>query len=146
MSKRHKKAPSEDGDSTPPSQKNALRESDGDYFAKSLPGDLMKDDPSLNWFQKPHTVTMFIVAGIIVIIAAFSRDQSDTETNVKMYTLQKTKILSIFSILVLRFVKIHKQFHFPVGCWLPRVHSWCSACFIFTMVPFDGRIRRCGDS
>ena len=61
------------------------RESDDDYFAKALPGHLMKDDPSLNWFQKPHTVTIFIVAGIIVLVAACSRDQSDTEANVKMY-------------------------------------------------------------
>ena len=69
------------------------RELEGDYFAKVLPSHLMKDDPSLNWFQKPHTVTMFIVAGIIVLVAAFTADQTDTETNVKMYAFDQNNKL-----------------------------------------------------
>ena len=38
---------------------------------------------------------MFVVAGLIVIIAAFSRNQSDTETNVKMYVYHLKLLLQI---------------------------------------------------
>lgn len=56
-----------------------------DYFAKKLPQHLMKDDPSLNWFQKPHTITVMAIALIVLIFGAFTRDGADTVANAKVY-------------------------------------------------------------
>jgi hypothetical protein len=56
-----------------------------DYFAKKLPQHLMVDDPSLNWFQKPHTITVMAIALIVLIFGAFTREGTETVANVKLY-------------------------------------------------------------
>lgn len=124
-------------ETTPPSSpgREVREEKEGDYFAKVLPGHLMKDDPSLNWFQKPHTVTMFIVAGIIVLVAAFSHDQRDTEANVKTYDILFSLYFVLFDLLFL-----------PQVAYSQRLALFsCSVCSTCTMAPFCGHIRLSGD-
>ncbi len=55
-----------------------------DYFARKLPEHLMKDDPSLSFFQKPHTITVMAIALLVLIFGAFTRSGGDTVANVKV--------------------------------------------------------------
>jgi len=81
-----------------------------DYFAKKLPHHLMRDDPSLNWFQKPHTLTVMGIALIVLIFGAFTREGTDTVTNVKIGLCAGAMAFLVFCLLYLHdgpFVRPH---------------------------------------
>lgn len=69
---------------------------EGSYFAKRLPTHLMKDDPSLKWFQKPHTLTMMLAMGFVGIFGAFLRDESDSLTNIKVLVINYSQTTRFF--------------------------------------------------
>lgn len=81
-----------------------------DYFAKKLPQHLMVDDPSLNWFQKPHTITVMAIALIVLIFGAFTREGTETVANVKFGLCAGAVVFLVFCLLYLHdgpFVRPH---------------------------------------
>lgn len=45
-------------------------------LARVVPGDYDIDDPYLNWFYQPHTITLLIITVIALIYIAFNVDDS----------------------------------------------------------------------
>ncbi|KAL6065532.1 CDP-diacylglycerol--serine O-phosphatidyltransferase [Balamuthia mandrillaris] len=77
-------------------------ETEEDNFARALPKKLMEDDPSLNWFQKPHTITMLVVGGIVLIYGAFTRDSTgESVDNVKTGLVAAALAFLVFCMLYL---------------------------------------------
>eukprot|EP01089_Gocevia_fonbrunei_P015768 TRINITY_DN4708_c0_g1_i1.p1 TRINITY_DN4708_c0_g1~~TRINITY_DN4708_c0_g1_i1.p1 ORF type:complete len:448 (-),score=75.30 TRINITY_DN4708_c0_g1_i1:178-1377(-) len=60
----------------------------------------MEDDKSLHWFQKPHTLTVLLICGIVLVIGAFTRE-ADTQTNIKFGACAAAVVFLVFCMLYL---------------------------------------------
>ena len=43
-------------------------------YARIVPKNYNKDDPHLSWFYQPHTISMLILSGIILVYVAFNSE------------------------------------------------------------------------
>jgi hypothetical protein len=113
-------------------------------------------DPNLIIFTKPRTLTALLLGVSILIYFSFTRDESDTVTNVKLYAFAQNakRSTSVFCFCFLCCVSgcvcvcarecLTDDASYPVGLQLHVSHFCSIRCFKCLTVPLCDLILRCG--
>lgn len=51
-------------------------------YARKVPREYHREDPNLSWFYRPHSITILILLGIVLVYIAFTKDDNSS-SNVK---------------------------------------------------------------
>lgn len=97
-------------------------------FARKVPQEYHREDPNLSWFYRPHSITILILLGIVLVYIAFTKDDNSS-SNVKYGLGAVCLVFLTFSMVQMRdglFVRPH------VVVW--RIVMGCAILYLCLLV------------
>lgn len=58
---------------------------------EDIPAHYNKDDPNLSWFYQPHSITILILSGIVLVYVAFNSEYYNSSNPTLLYVNTQAK-------------------------------------------------------